>query len=86
LLIVTSYKFNQKYLETLLTIYTYVYLTEKGFCQLMKSKYPHEELFNSAKGLIFNIRSNALQTLWREAVFFFFCLQHKIKPFLSTLS
>ncbi len=28
--------------------YTYVYLTEKGFWQLMEEKHPYEELFNSA--------------------------------------
>jgi hypothetical protein len=39
-------------LGTLFTIYTYVYITEKGFWQLIEEKHPDEELFSSAKSLI----------------------------------
>jgi hypothetical protein len=35
--------------RTLFTIYTYVYLIEKGFWQLIEAKHPDEELFSSAK-------------------------------------
>ena len=35
---------------------TYVYLTEKGFWQLIEAKHPDEELFSSAKGPFFKPR------------------------------